>query len=402
MSAFRLTLWAVMALGQLTAWYFWQKRLKSLFLRSGIKTVYLLINVVTAAAVVQLYGLEIIPADHFLWTVLYRPSLVWQFGHLMWLVLASGVWITSFLSRRWIYRQPRGLPRLFRAPRSGRPAFILVLLLWFLTLGLAGYAYSVQLQPARVRAYTLAYPDLPPRLEGLKIAHLSDLHYGLGTDQAELARRLAETAALSPDLILITGDLIDTRASLARDWREPLQSLARVPYGVYAVLGNHDLYTGNPAEESRIFESQGLTVLRNQLSNIPGLPLSLIGLDDPGTRSVFFRPDPNSAVLDFQAVKGLPVPEGNFVILFRHRPQGLESAAQAGVSLYLAGHTHGGQFQTPWNSRWNLMSLSSDYTEGLYRHGPVSLIISNGLAAAGLPFRLWAWPEIGLITLTRG
>jgi predicted MPP superfamily phosphohydrolase len=400
MTTFRLILWSVMGLGQIISWCIWQRRLKNIFFRSIVKTVYLLINLVTVVALAQIFVLELIPPDHVLWTYFYRPALTWQFGHLMWLVLSFFIWIAALFWRRWVYRTHRGLPRLFRAPRGGITAFQVICLAWFLTLGTVFYGYSVQLRPAEVRRITLSYPGLPESLEGLTIAHLSDFHYGLGSDQVELEQRLTQTAALSPDLVIVTGDMLDTNAALAREWREPLKHLSGVPLGVYGVLGNHDIFTLKPQEEARIFDNLGLNILRNRATQIRDKPLTLVGIDDPGTRSLFFKADPQDRPLDFSAIPGLPSPAGTFVIVISHRPKGLPEAVSAGVPLFLAGHTHGGQIQMPWNSRWNLMTLASEYTEGVYYLNPTVLIISNGLSAAGLPFRLWAWPEIGLITLS--
>jgi predicted MPP superfamily phosphohydrolase len=401
MTSFRLTLWVIMAIAQFTAWHYWQRRIKNIFLGSVVKSVYLLVNVVTAAALAHLYILTLIPPEHVIWTYLYRPVLTWQFAHLMWFALSLVIWVGAFLWRRWLYRTPRGLPSLFRAPKSGITAFHLVFLAWLGFLAVCFYGYSVQLEPAEVKRYSVSSADLPPELEGMRIVHLSDFHYGLGMDQTELTQRLSQAASLRPDLVIITGDMVDTHSGLAREWRDPLKLLGGVPHGIYGVLGNHDLYTLNPTEETMIFQNYGVNILRNETKNVEDLPLTIVGFDDPGTRSVFFRPDPAASTLDFTAIKDYPPPQGNFVILVRHRPQGLATAAKEGIPLYLAGHTHGGQVQTPWNSRWNLMSLSADYTEGSYFENPTTLIISNGLAAAGLPFRLWAWPEIGLITLTR-
>ncbi|MDR2141439.1 MAG: metallophosphoesterase [Deltaproteobacteria bacterium] len=402
MSAFRLVIWALMALGQLAAWLCWSRRLKKPLARSAVKTVYILFNFVTAMAIGQIYFLKLIPPEHLVWTYIYRPALTWHFGHVMWLSVAAIIWLVAVTLRPWLNRPEKGLPRLFRNKRGGVKVFHFVFLAWLLTMGLVYYSYGVQLGPAEVRRITVSSPDLPPELEGLRIAHLSDLHYGLGTDLVELDRRLTQTAALRPDLVIITGDLLDTKASLAQDWREPLRKLSQVRLGVYGVLGNHDLYTEAPAEEAQIFDSLGCRILRDEAVNLPNAPITLIGFDDPGTRSQFFLTDPDADLLSFQAIAGLPAPAGHYVIVIRHRPQGLAAIAQAGANLYLAGHTHGGQFQVPWNPDWNLMTLSTPHTQGTYYLTPTTLIISNGLSSAGLPFRLWAWPEIGLITLTRG
>jgi predicted MPP superfamily phosphohydrolase len=401
-TAFRLFLLAYLALGQIVALFFLKKRLTQVFWRSALKAVYLAINFLVVLAIVQLYVFKALPAEKFIWAYLYRPALTWFFGHAMWLTVAIVVWLIGVALSPFVNRAPKGLPQLFRAKKDGATVGFIVFLAWFLCLGAAFYGYWVQQGEAVIRRSVVAIPTLPPELESLRIVHLSDFHYGLGADLADLDRRLAQAEELKPDLILLTGDLLDSNSSLARDFREPLKRLSRARYGIYGVFGNHDLYANNPAEAANVFSLLSVKILRDETVNVPNLPLTIIGFDDPGVRSVFYRADPNTKPLDFKNLKGPPIPQENFKILLRHRPQGLTEAAAQGVNLYLAGHTHGGQFQAPWNPRLNLMTFSAPYTEGTYYLAPTTLIISSGLASAGLPFRLWAWPEMGLITLTKG
>jgi predicted MPP superfamily phosphohydrolase len=192
-------------------------------------------------------------------------------------------------------RTPKGLPRLFRVKKAGATLGRLILCAWFLCLGTAFYGYWVQQGPANVRRVTVASPDLPAKLEGFRIVHLSDFHYGLGSDLSDLDRRLAQAADLRPDLVVVTGDLLDSKSALAADFREPLKRLSWVRFGVYAVLGNHDLYADNPAEETRLLESFGVQVLRNEAVSVGSLPLTIAGFDDPGTRSVFSGPTRTSS-----------------------------------------------------------------------------------------------------------
>ncbi|MDR1873345.1 MAG: metallophosphoesterase [Deltaproteobacteria bacterium] len=400
MTPFRLALLGLFAIGQLTAWFLWNKRLKGLVARSSVKTAYILINLTAAIAIAQMYVLERIPPDPFLWSYLYRPALTWEFAHVMWLAVAAALYLGSIALAPIIGRPPKGLPQLFRAKKSRLTVFHWIFMAWLVCLGAAYYGYWVQLGPANVKRITVSSPNLPPELEGLRIVHLSDFHYGLGSDYLDLERRLLQAAALKPDLVIMTGDLLDSKATLARDFREPLKRLEGVPLGVYGVLGNHDVYTGQPNEEVRLLLTGGLKILRDEAISLPKAPITLVGFDDSGARSVFYKPDPAGDTLNFKAIKGYPGPPGNYLIVIRHRPQGLVDAAQAKADLYLAGHTHGGQFQFPFWPRLNVMTFSYQFTQGTYYLAPTTLIISNGLAAAGLPFRLGAWPEIGLITLT--
>jgi predicted MPP superfamily phosphohydrolase len=139
-------------------------------------------------------------------------------------------------------------------------------------------------------------------------------------------------------------------------------------------------------------------MLVDQRVNLPNLPLTLVGLDDQGRRRLWLG---EAAALDFRAVKGPPARPGALNILLNHRPEGFLQALEAGFQLYLAGHTHGGQYQVPWDSQANLASVFFKYSSGLYGQADGWLNVSRGLAAVGAPFRLWAWPEIDILTLKK-
>jgi predicted MPP superfamily phosphohydrolase len=128
------------------------------------------------------------------------------------------------------------------------------------------------------------------------------------------------------------------------------------------------------------------------------------GLDDR-YRRMFARnqnPHTDPDLLDFTPVRGPQARLGDFKILLNHRPEGVSQAMKAGFDLYLAGHTHGGQYSLPFSDhRKNLASFFYKYTAGLYPIERGWLNVSCGLAAVGVPFRLVSWPEISLITLNR-
>ena len=379
--------------GQVLIWRLWLKLADRPGFRRLIHLLFIFFNLGWLHFLGLIYsGRPVGPA----WAWLDRPGLVWQWLHLL------SAWLASLVLA------VRLLVRFFTRPRPGRPApdfaagrrsFLKTAATGgFLGLtGLAGYGVLRQGQPPGLKLQTVPIRDLPAPLDGFVIAHVSDIHLGLWFSQAELRRALSLTAAAAPHLVVITGDLVDRNPEFARLFHEPLRALTDVPHGVWGVLGNHDHYTG-PERIAGLLDGHGLTMLVDRRVNLPNLPLTLVGLDDQGHKSSWLG---EAEALDFRVVKGPPARPGDLSLLLNHRPEGFRQALGAGFKLYLAGHTHGGQYQLPWDSQANLASAFFKYSSGLYGQEDGWLNVSRGLAAVGAPFRLWAWPEIDLLTLKK-
>ena len=212
------------------------------------------------------------------------------------------------------------------------------------------------------------------------IAHLTDVHVGslIGRDFIEtLVRRVN---ALKPDLIVITGDLVDGPLSELRPHVEPLRDL-RARDGVYAVTGNHEFYWNVEAWLHHI-RSLGIHVLRNEHVTIGGA-LELAGVDDSS-----FGEDVPRAVAGCDPA--LPL------VLLAHHPRTVNRAVAAGVDLQLSGHTHGGQM-LPWG--W-LARIWDPVVSGLRRFGATWLYVSDGTGYWGPPLRVGTRCEIAAITLS--
>ena len=245
----------------------------------------------------------------------------------------------------------------------------------------------------------LSFPDLPQGLDGLRIAHLSDLHAGPLVGLATLQRWRQLTERERPELLLITGDLVDSRP----EELEPLLEAFRgflPPLGRFAVLGNHD-YFDDPRPIWRDLEREGIRCLENTAALIPrnGSTLALMGLQDPMARNGRFRrlvfgagPRPAEAARD--------LPAGAFRICMNHRPSEWEQALAAGARLTLSGHTHGGQINHI--PGFNSARILGPRTHGLYREGEAMLYVNRGLGVVGLPIRVAAAPEIAVLTLKLG
>lgn len=212
-----------------------------------------------------------------------------------------------------------------------------------------------------------------------RIVHLTDVHIGplIGRPFAEeLVRRVN---ALEPDVVVITGDLVDGRLSELRTHIEPLRDL-RARDGVFAVTGNHEYYWNAEAWLGHL-RGLGIRVLRNEHVTIADA-FVLAGVDD------------SSATEDVpRAVAGrdpsLPL------VLLAHHPRTVERACKAGVDLQLSGHTHGGQL-LPFG--W-LARLWDPKVSGLTKIGPTWLYVSDGTGYWGPPLRVGTSCEIALVTL---
>jgi predicted MPP superfamily phosphohydrolase len=275
----------------------------------------------------------------------------------------------------------------------GRVAAALVFVVVAIVLG-AGYFGSQQLV---VRDVDVEVPRLPAAFDGLRIAQLSDLHVGPHTSRHFLQRVVATTQRLSPDMIAITGDLIDDRAEDVAVYARELRALD-APLGVFMIPGNHDVYAGWDEVEDALRAANLGTVLVNALALIQrgDATIAVIGTGDPagGARgNTRAAPDVERAMAD--------VPDNATVIAFAHNPALWPSLAARGVALTLSGHTHWGQFALP-RLGWSLASPFLERAMGAHIEEDALLYINPGTGYWGIPFRLGASPEITLVTLRRG
>ena len=273
---------------------------------------------------------------------------------------------------------------------AGRIAASVALAVLGATLA-AGYLGAGRLVVRRVDAEV---PGLAPEFDGLRIAQLSDLHVGPHTSRRFLRRVVAATRELSPDMIAVTGDLIDDRAEDVTAYAAALGSLS-APLGVYMIPGNHDVYAGWDDVERALRAANLGTVLVNDAIVLRRGPaaIAVVGTGDPaGGRSGTSRhaPDVERALAR--------VPAGATVVAFAHNPALWPSLASRGVALTLSGHTHWGQFAFPALG-WSLASPFLEYAMGAHVDRDSLLYISPGTGYWAIPFRLGASPEVTLVTL---
>jgi len=230
---------------------------------------------------------------------------------------------------------------------------------------------------------------LPPQLSGFRIAVISDLHLGPVLGKSFLQAVIAKTNSLKPDLVAITGDVVDLPVDLLGEEVAVLRNL-KSRYGTYFSTGNHEFIFGvEPWMD--FFRSLGIQVLDNRHVSV-GEP---IGFDLAGVHdyraSVFdsrYRPDLEKALAGRDPDREL--------VLLAHQPKQVHQAAEAGVGLQLSGHTHGGQLFPFTFLTW----LSQPYISGLHRHtARTQIYVTRGTGFWGPPMRVLAPPEITCIVL---
>jgi uncharacterized protein len=262
------------------------------------------------------------------------------------------------------------------------------------TGGASAYAFRSATGPAEVTEVPVKLERLPPALSGLTIAQVTDLHVGPTIREREVRRVVDQVNALRPDVVAVTGDLVD--GSVAQ-LGQAVSHLGRLEarHGVYFVTGNHEYYAG-VAEWLAELRRLGLRVLRNERVAIGdrGASLDLAGINDYGAAGLGngWGPDLERALEGRDPDRGL--------VLLAHQPRGVGEAVRAGVELQISGHTHGGQI-APFNL---VVGAFFPYLKGLYtrvegpRRGQV--FVSRGTGYWGPPLRLGSPPEIAKIVLT--
>jgi hypothetical protein len=246
-----------------------------------------------------------------------------------------------------------------------------------------------------IREHELALGHLPKSLEGLRIAHLTDLHVGPLLRPDHLPGIVEETNDQQCDLIAVTGDLIDHSNRHLPEVIDAMRNL-EAPLGVYFVLGNHD-YRDNVGQILRAFEKEGLNMLLNQAVSLEhrGASISIGGIDYAERRRDLLR---------LVRATATQMPRAGLRLLLAHHPHAFDVAAGCGIDLTLSGHTHGGQwlFRKHGAERpsLGLGNLAWRYPQGLYQRGRSKLFVSNGVGSS-FPVRIKCPPEISILRLHR-
>lgn len=264
---------------------------------------------------------------------------------------------------------------------------VLALLIWLL------WANS---SPAATQV-TVASGALPEAFEGFKIAHVSDLHNAVFGRKNE--KLLSLIRAAKPDIIAITGDLIDSRHTDIDSALAFVEAAAEIA-PVYYVTGNHESRLDFDEIEPRLIAA-GARVLRNEAEDIGrgGERIRLAGIDDPS----FIRTGGTAEERAAAELEQLGDGGGTFTVLLAHRPELVEVYAEYGAGLVLSGHAHGGQVRLPLLGGLYApgQGLLPEYDSGLYSQGETQMVVSRGLGNSVAPLRVNNRPELVIVTLSR-
>jgi predicted MPP superfamily phosphohydrolase len=232
---------------------------------------------------------------------------------------------------------------------------------------------------------TLEVPDLPAAWDGLTILHLTDLHFSGVPDRAFYQFLMDRCREWDPDLVAITGDVVDSE--IHHRWIVPTLGRLRWRHGAFAVLGNHD-YWHDPAQTRRRLGKLGIDVLGNGWRQIEvrGEPLVIVGHEGP-----WFQPGPDLSAC----------PQGPFRLCLSHTPDNIAWARQHHINLMLAGHNHGGQIRLPLvGSVFVPSRYGRRYDCGTFHEPPTLLHVCRGLAGQE-PLRYNCRPEVALLVLRK-
>lgn len=246
---------------------------------------------------------------------------------------------------------------------------------------------------------TVSSSKLPESFDGYRIAHVSDLHCAkFGKSNQKLIDMLR---GIMPDIIVITGDLIDTRyddESVGIDFAKSAALIAPT----YFVSGNHEIDNDDFESTAYSLESVGVTVLRGESVRLYNSDdyITLVGIDDARVIAEKESDKKAKEIIEIELDKLPPVGE-EYTVLLAHRPDLIELYASKNYDLVFSGHAHGGQFRLPFIGGLYApgQGLFPKYTAGVHRVENTNLVISRGLGNASFPFRINNNPEIVAVTL---
>jgi predicted MPP superfamily phosphohydrolase len=289
----------------------------------------------------------------------------------------------------------------------------------------AMYGFAAERLNYQVRRVEIPMHNLPPALDGMKIVQISDIHLSSYMTRAQVRRAVDMANDLGADLAVVTGDLITGMGDPIADAVDEVRRL-HAPLGTWGCNGNHEIYARVEDEAAYLYAQAGMKLLRHENTQLTfkGAQFNLIGVDYQRERTNRGQRQQTLAQVEPLVRRDMPN------ILLSHNPNSFNRAAELGIELSLAGHTHGGQIQVEiLDHRLSPARFITDYIAGLYqrplfapaptdraaavpRSAPPSIFIAHnspmaniyvnrGLGTVGAPVRLGVPPEITLIVLRR-
>ena len=270
----------------------------------------------------------------------------------------------------------------------------------------ATYGFAAERLRYTIERVDVPIANLPPELDGLRIAQLSDIHIGDYMPPREIARAVDMANSLQPDISFVTGDFVNGEGDPLDACITELSRL-RAPLGVWGCNGNHEIYAGVEDEAERLFREKGMRLLRAASAVVEhnGGRFNLLGVDYQRDHMVSGEhTKPELMLREIETLVRRDMPN----ILLSHNPNSFHRAAELGIELSLAGHTHGGQIKFEIvDHSISPARLITPFVAGLYRlpmdggPGRSALYVNRGLGTLGFPVRIGVPPEITLLTLRR-
>ncbi|MGN7938478.1 metallophosphoesterase [Metabacillus sp. 22489] len=275
-------------------------------------------------------------------------------------------------------------------------------LYFFIVIVLLIFFFYFQNNSIVTSTYTIKSDKLPNNFNGYKIVQLSDLHSkSFGNNQSELVKKVKK---IEPDLIVFTGDLIDSDRYEEKPSLILMERLVQIA-PVYYVTGNHEWWSGkfNTLEEK--LKSIGVQVMRNTAKEIAigTEKIQLIGIDDPVNVDESYAEGAKMEENITNSIKGINE-ETNYQILLSHRPERFSLYSEYGFDVVFSGHAHGGQYRIPFVGGLIApdQGLFPKYTSGKYKSDNTTMIVNRGLGNSIIPFRIFNRPEIVVVILSSG
>jgi len=300
---------------------------------------------------------------------------------------------------RWVWDRRRAAPEIRSVPRRRfleRTALV--------TAGAPFVAGAYGLFYGRLNLQTtpqtIHLPRLPRAFEGFRICQLSDIHIGPFMPVEEIRRYVAIANAAQAEMIVLTGDFVTFDAGTQHAVVDALRGL-RAPFGVYGCLGNHDAWCGVEDSITELFRQTGVRMLRGAAVPVAthGEAFNLIGVDFQSPR----RFGPSAPVRNLLGNIENIIDRDRVNILLSHNPDTFDRAAELGIDLSMAGHTHGGQVALEFiNPEIAPSRLVTPYVSGWFGKPGGQLYVNRGIGTIFVPIRLGAPPEITVYQLSRG
>jgi len=304
----------------------------------------------------------------------------WYMGAMIMVLLMLGILDLLLITDQWIRVFPDSLAR---RPETARLVFFWVIV--FMTVISVAAGRWNATHPV-LREYEIILRGTPQEAP-VRVVVATDLHVGLLVKNHWLSRMIEVINSASPDVVLLVGDIVDSDATHAQEERlsEEL-ALISAPLGIYAVLGNHEFYSG-VQEAVNSYEAGGVRVLRDE-SVVIGDAFTLVGRDDRTSLRMGLNRLPLAEI---------PGVNGGFpVIVMDHTPSDLGEAEKAGVALQVSGHTHRGQL-------WPFNFITDHIFEqdwGFLKKGKTLYYVSCGVGVWGPPIRTSSRPEVVLLKIS--